>query len=178
MYNRKKLLFWQCNELLKICIFPRIEALVFLVCHKTNERLELVASAMSQSLSVCGGRSLLRTVNAWEMRQLLVADVFQRRPFRRRCCRQALRGAQGHPWSGVGREGLMRNRPSLSLPLSPLKPSKHCPAACCTAMWTQLSVSQNSLAYHTKSLFSETDKNQEEQRKRNIPGSGISPRNS
>ena len=178
MYKRKKHLLWQCNELLTICIFQELKLWCFWFATKLMRGWNWWQVQWA-NLSVCAvaeaywGQLTHGRCDSYWLHMYCKDDLVSKTG-----CRQAIRGAQGHPWSGVGREGLMRNRPSLSLPLSPLKPSKHCPAACCTAMWTQLSVSQNSLAYHTKSLFSETDKNQEEQRKRNIPGSGISPRNS
>ena len=124
--ERTKHLVWRF-ELLTIHICPRIQTLVLLVCHKTNERLKLVLSAMSQSHSV-RWLCLLRTVNAWEMRQLLVADIHislaSKTTLSATDGRQALRGAQGHSWSGVGRV-----RGTGPLPLSPQKPGKHCPGA-------------------------------------------------
>ena len=59
---------------------------------------------------------LLRTVNAWEMRATVIGRR-QRRLSHRTNPSQALRGAQGHPWSEAGREGWMRNRPSQSTSL-------------------------------------------------------------
>ena len=81
--------------MLTFCIFPKIHTLVDCWFAAKLMRGWNWWQVQWANLSVCGGRSLLRTVNAWEMRQLLVDYIFlqQRRPC---CCRQALRGAQGH----------------------------------------------------------------------------------
>ena len=111
---------------------------------------------MSRSSSVWS-LWLLRTVNAWETRQLVVFESKWGSEQRRHSiCRQGLRGAQGHRLGGClwwerrgGEDGT--GFLLLWLPPSPQKPGKQCPEQRSTHVWA-LSLSFSVFEMQTNSL--------------------------
>ena len=89
-------------------------------------------------------------------------------------CRQALRGAQGHPWSGVGRVGL---EPALYQSTSISAEARQALSCCPLHSDVSTTLCFREFWHIKNSLCSVRQTRKEEQHKRNKLGSEILPPN-